>query len=91
MHKFSDKVPEPTLRRLPWYLSKCGVGYTLQIIGQKGTDPTVASLILSLESVVSVLAGWLLLGQRLSVRELGGCALMFAAILLAQLPERRQS
>ena len=69
----------------------CGVGYTLQIVGQKGTDPTVASLILSLESVVSVLAGWLLLGQRLSVRELGGCALMFAAILLAQLPERRQS
>ena len=69
----------------------CGVGYTLQIVGQKGTDPTVASLILTLESVVSVLAGWLLLGQRLSVRELGGCALMFAAILLAQLPERRQS
>ena len=69
----------------------CGVGYTLQIVGQKGTDPTVASLILSLESVVSVLAGWLLLGQRLSVRELSGCALMFAAILLAQLPERRQS
>ena len=69
----------------------CGVGYTLQIVGQKGTDPTVASLILSLESVVSVLAGWLLLGQRLSVRELGGCALMFAAILLAQMPERRQS
>ena len=69
----------------------CGVGYTLQIVGQKGTDPTVASLILSLESVVSVLAGWLLLGQRFSVRELGGCALMFAAILLAQLPERRQS
>ena len=68
----------------------CGVGYTLQIIGQKGTDPTVASLILSLESVVSVLAGWLLLGQRLSVRELGGCALMFAAILLAQMPERWQ-
>ena len=69
----------------------CGVGYTLQIIGQQGTDPTVASLILSLESVVSVLAGWLLLGQRLSVRELGGCALMFAAILLAQMPERLQS
>lgn len=67
----------------------CGVGYTLQIVGQKGTDPTVASLVLSLESVVSVLAGWLLLGQRLSVRELGGCALMFAAILLAQMPERK--
>lgn len=67
----------------------CGVGYTLQIIGQKRTDPTVASLILSLESVVSVLAGWLLLGQRLSMREIGGCTLMFAAILLAQMPERK--
>lgn len=64
----------------------CGVAYTLQIIGQKGMDPTVASLILSLESVVSVLAGWLLLGQKLSVRELSGCVLMFAAIILAQLP-----
>lgn len=64
----------------------CGVAYTLQIIGQKGMDPTVASLILSLESVVSVLAGWLLLGQKLSVRELSGCVLMFIAIILAQLP-----
>ncbi len=66
----------------------CGVAYTLQIVGQKGMNPTVASLILSLESVVSVLAGWLLLGQRLSVRELSGCALMFAAIILAQLPQK---
>lgn len=55
----------------------CGVAYTLQIVGQKGMNPTVASLILSLESVVSVLAGWLLLGQKLSVRELSGCVLMF--------------
>lgn len=62
----------------------CGVGYTLQIIGQRGMNPTVASLILSLESVISVLAGWILLGQTLSTRELFGCALMFAAILLAQ-------
>lgn len=66
----------------------CGVAYTLQIVGQKGMNPTVASLILSLESVVSVLAGWLLLGQRLSMRELSGCALMFAAIILAQLPQK---
>ena len=66
----------------------CGVAYTLQIVGQKGMNPTVASLILSLESVVSVLAGWLLLGQKLSVRELSGCVLMFAAIILAQLPDR---
>lgn len=66
----------------------CGVAYTLQVVAQRDTDPTVASLILSLESVFSVLAGWILLGQSLSPREIGGCALMFAAILLAQLPER---
>lgn len=64
----------------------CGLGYTLQIIGQKGMNPTVASLILSLESVVSVLAGLLFLKQKLSGREIVGCVLMFAAILLAQLP-----
>ena len=63
----------------------CGVAYTLQIIGQKGMNPTVASLVLSLESVVSVLAGWLLLNQSLSARELVGCVIMFIAIILAQL------
>lgn len=62
-----------------------GVGYTLQIIAQKDYDPTVASLILSLESVFSVLAGWLLLHEALTPKELFGCLLMFAAILLAQL------
>lgn len=66
----------------------CGVGYTLQIVGQKGMNPTVASLILSLESVISVIAGWVILGQELTGRELAGCALMFAAIILVQLPER---
>lgn len=65
-----------------------GVGYTLQIIGQKGLNPTVASLIMSLESCISVLAGWILLQQKLSVRELFGCVLMFAAIVLAQLPQK---
>ena len=64
----------------------CGVGYTLQIVGQKGMNPTVASLILSLESSISVLAGWGLLGQSMSLRELSGCALMFGAIILAQIP-----
>ena len=63
-----------------------GVGYTFQIIGQKGMNPTAASLILSLESVISVLAGWLLLHQALTARELAGCALVFAAIILVQLP-----
>lgn len=68
----------------------CGVAYTLQIIGQKDMDPTIASLILSLESVVSVLAGWALLGQSLSAKELFGCVLMFGAIILAQLPEKKK-
>lgn len=66
----------------------CGVAYTLQIVGQKNMDPTVASLILSLESVFSVLAGWLILNQTLSLRELSGCVLMFLAIILAQLPQK---
>ena len=66
----------------------CGVAYTLQIIGQKNMNPTVASLILSLESCISVLAGWVILGERLSVREGLGCVLMFVAIILAQLPEK---
>lgn len=63
----------------------CGVAYTLQIVGQKNVNPTVASLILSLESCISVLAGWALLGQKLSAKELLGCVIMFAAIILAQL------
>lgn len=67
-----------------------GVAYTLQVLGQKDADPTVASLLLSLESVFSVLAGWVLLGQSLSGKELFGCVLMFAAIILAQLPERNR-
>lgn len=67
----------------------CGVAYTLQIVGQKNMNPTVASLILSLESCISVLAGWILLHQKLTIRELFGCVLMFAAIILAQLPEKR--
>lgn len=67
-----------------------GVGYTLQIVGQKGMNPAVASLIMSLESVISVIAGWLILGQALSGREIFGCVLMFGAIVLAQLPERKK-
>lgn len=63
-----------------------GVAYTLQIVGQKDMNPTVASLILCLESVVSAIAGWLILQQALSARELFGCALMFVAIVLAQIP-----
>lgn len=70
-------------------IMSCGVAYTLQIVGQKGMNPTVASLILSLESSISVLAGWVILGQRLSSKEVLGCALMFGAIILAQIPVGR--
>lgn len=64
----------------------CGVGYTLQIIGQNGLNPTIASLLMSLESVFSVLAGWIILGQKLTPREILGCVIIFVAIVLAQIP-----
>lgn len=64
----------------------CGVAYTLQIIGQARVKPTVASMVLSLESVISVLAGWVILGETLTSRQLGGCVLVFGAVILAQLP-----
>ena len=63
-----------------------GVAYTLQILAQKDSDPTVVSILLSLESVFSVLAGAVILGDRLSGREYLGCVLMFAAVILAQMP-----
>lgn len=69
-------------------LSSC-VGYTLQIVAQAYTEPTAASLIMSLESVFSVLFGWLLLQQRLTLPELLGCGLVFAGVLLAQLPTKK--
>ena len=64
----------------------CGVAYTLQIVGQVGVNPTVASLLLSLESVFSVIAGWIILGEKMGVKQLSGCLLIFVAIILAQLP-----
>lgn len=67
-----------------------GVAYTLQIVGQKDMNPTVASLILCLESVVSALAGWAILHEALTTRELFGCVLMFVAIVLAQVPVSRK-
>ena len=68
-----------------------GVGYTLQIIGQKGMNPTIASLILSLVTVMSVLGGMVVLGESLTSREILGCVLMFIAIILAQLPEKKKA
>lgn len=76
----------------------CGVAYTLQIVGQKYTDPTSASILMSLESVFAALStailvalGWNLTGGALNAREILGCALMFIAIILVQLPERKKN
>ena len=67
-------------------LLSSGVAYTLQIIGQKDTPPAVASLVMSLESVFAALSGWIVLKQSLQGRELLGCVLVFAAVILAQIP-----
>ncbi|MBS6256649.1 DMT family transporter [Megasphaera massiliensis] len=63
-----------------------GVAYTLQIVGQKYTEPTTATLILSLEAVFAVLAGWLILGEVMTGKEIVGCVLVFVAVILAQIP-----
>lgn len=70
----------------------CAVAYTLQIIGQRDFNPTIASLLMSFESVFSVLAGWIILGEALSRREMIGCVLIFAGVILAQIPfgEKKQ-
>ena len=72
-------------------LGSTGIAYTLQIIGQKYAEPTVASITMSLESVFAALGGWLISGNRLSLRELGGCTLVFVAIVLAQLPPKKRT
>lgn len=93
---FLFETPDMTLILAAWIpvlyagVLSCGVAYTLQIVGQREMNPTVASLILSLESVISVIAGWLILDQELAGRELFGCVLMFGAIVLIQLPERER-
>lgn len=66
------------------------VGYTMQMLGQRELEPTGASLLMSLESVFAALFGWLLLGERMTARELFGCALVFAAVILSQLPIGKQ-
>lgn len=92
---FLFETPDLSMILMAWLpilyagVLSCGVAYTLQVVGQKNMNPTVASLILSMESCISVLAGWLILGQALSSRELLGCVLMFAAIILAQIPVQK--
>ena len=68
----------------------CGVAYTLQIVAQADTDTTIASMILCLESVFAVIAGMIILGESMSLREIAGCLIMFAAIVVSQLPAKEE-
>lgn len=79
-------------------IMSCGVAYTLQIVGQKYTDPTSASILMSLESVFATLStvvlvalGWSLTGGQMNLKEILGCVLMFVAILIVQLPENKKN
>lgn len=81
-----DSIMEAWMPILYAGLFSSAIGYTLQIVAQKNVPPTLASLLMSLESVFSVLAGWVILGQAMTGRELIGCVLVFAAVLLAQIP-----
>lgn len=83
--------PSITACAVPLLYAGClsmGAAYSMQILGQQRVDSVPASLIMSLESVFAVLSGWLLLQERLSPRELGGCVLLFAAVILSQLPTK---
>lgn len=85
-----DRIMDANFTILYAGVMSCGVAYTMQIIGQRFTAPTLATLIMSLESVFAVLSGWLILGESLSLKEFFGCCLVFAAVIIAQvsLPAR---
>lgn len=81
-----DAILDSLIPLLYLGIMSSGVAYTLQLVGQKHTDPTVASILMSLESVFAVIGGWMILGERLTARELIGCSLVFLAIIVAQAP-----
>ncbi len=89
-HPTADGIRAALIPILYAGIMSSGVGYTLQIVAQDGLNPTIASLAMSLESVFSAVGGWLILNQKLTLRELSGCILMFTAIVIAQLPDRKQ-
>ncbi|WP_338447828.1 DMT family transporter [Niallia oryzisoli] len=68
-----------------------GIAYTFQILGQRGTNPTVAAIILSMESVFAVISGMILLGESMSLKEMIGCIIMFTAVIIAQLPAKKET
>lgn len=69
----------------------CSVAYTFQIVGQKHISPTLGSLLMSLESVFAVVGGWMIQGDAMSAMQITGCAVIFAAIVLVQLPVKGDS
>ena len=86
----------PTLANLQagWFeimyagVMSCGVAYTFQVVAQKDVEPTLASMILCLESVFAVIAGAIILGETMGAREIIGCLLMFVAIIVSQIPSK---
>ena len=82
----TDKLVSAAIPILYCGIVSGGIGYTLQMVAQRYTDPVVASLLMSLESVFAVIAGALLIQERMSLRELAGCIVIFVAIILVQIP-----
>ena len=81
-----DKIIEAAIPIIYCGIASGGIGYTLQIVAQKYTEPAVASLLMSLESVFAVIAGTIILNERMTGRELAGCIVMFVAIVMVQIP-----
>ena len=87
----AENIQAATVPMLYSGIMSSGIAYTLQIIGQKHTQPAVASLLMCLESVFAVLSGWVILHEALTGREILGCVIMFVAIILTNLPERKKA
>lgn len=86
-HPSLDVVKQCTIPILYSGILACGVGYTLQPVAQRYTDPTTASILMSLESVFALIFGIIILGNSPTIYELLGSAIMFVAIIIIQLPE----
>lgn len=87
-------IAEKITDSLPFWIY-CGIGssaiaFTLQMMAQKVLHPTMASLLMSLESVFGVIGGWLFLHEILTLREAIGCAIIFSAIILTQVPAKKK-
>jgi drug/metabolite transporter (DMT)-like permease len=81
-----DQIRSAAIPILYCGLVSGGIGFTLQLVAQKYSDPTVASLLMSLESVFAAIGGAVILHERMSARELIGCIIMFSAIIIVQIP-----